>query len=145
MKSIILGLFIVALFAVGCSSSNECTLSESYSPSASKYITDSGFEAYGFRVDLQQKVEIYRGDCANEKNTNYTTMKLTSFAPCEQTVNFTVNVGMGEDSYQVVNNGVVIQPQETIDFGVVREGGQRIDYAVIEVELYCPLCPEDLP
>ena len=145
MKMIIILMIMVSLLGFGCRSANECDLSESFSPTASKFVVDQGFERYNFRVDFSQKVEVYRGDCADEKNINYTTMQITSFAPCEQTVNYVIDINLGSDSYQLSDNGIVIKPDETIDFGIVREGGQRIDFAQIDVALFCPLCPADMP
>ncbi len=134
--------FCLVVVLLQCSP-NECKLSESFSVDTSPFVLDKGFNKYTFKFAFEQKVEVYRGECAADKNVNRTNLKLTSFAPCDQVVNFTINIGQGEDSYQIKKDSVAIKSEETIDFGTVRQGGGRIDFAEIDIALFCPLCPGD--
>lgn len=134
---------IVALIVLIQCSPNECKLSESFSVDDSKFVLDKGFNKYTFQFAFEQRVEVYRGDCATEKNINQTNLKVTSFAPCDQVVNFTIDVTQGQDSYQIKRDSLAIKAEETIDLGIVKQGGGRIDFAEIDVALFCPLCPGD--
>jgi len=137
-------LLAVSAFALTCISPNQCDLAEQYNLSRSVTTLDRGHEKYEFRLDFIQNAKIYVGDCADNKNVNETKLKLTSFAPCEQEVTF--NVEMQFDTtftYEYGEQKVIIQPNETLDFGTIFEGQMRIQYADIRVELYCPLCPDD--
>ena len=133
------------LSCIGPFSSNDCELSEQYTVNTTHFVKDKGYQKYEFKFAFEQSVEIWIGDCAAEKNKNSTNLKLTSNAPCRQTVNFTIDVNMGAYSYQIKRSDLVIQPKQTIDLGVVAQGGGRIDGAQVEIALYCPLCPEDQP
>ncbi len=86
-----------------------------------------------------------RAKCSTKKAKNQTFLALTSFAPCDQEVNFTITVNQGTYTYQFSRSKVKIRSQETIDFGLIQEGGGRIDGAAVDIALYCPLCPEDNP
>ncbi|RQW09773.1 hypothetical protein EH222_03525 [candidate division KSB1 bacterium] len=132
-----------AALLLSCSLSNECELSERYTPGWTQFVLDRGFNLYEFRVSFEQIVEVYMGDCAADKYRNETRLKITSKAPCDQTINFIIEVTMGDDSYQVKKNDVAIRSNETIDFGIVKRGGSRIDLAGIDVAIYCPKCPGD--
>lgn len=133
---------LLACLAFSCFSPNECELQEQYSIDTSNFVLDKGFNKYQFRFDFKQFVQIY-GNCSENKNVNETRLLLTSFAPCDQTVNFTIEVNLGDDSYQVKRNQIQIKSEETIDLGVVKNGGPRIDFAEIDIALFCPLCPGD--
>ena len=137
------GILITFLVFLACSLPNECQLSEKFTPSWTQFVLDKGFNLYEFRVSFNQIVEIYTGDCADEKYKNETTLKITSKAPCDQIINFTIDVSMGDDSYQIKQNDLPIRSNETIDFGVVKTDGSRIDYAAVDVAIYCFKCPGD--
>lgn len=140
MKKYLL-VFVLAGLLLTCS--NPCEVSEQYNLSTSHFVLDKGNEKYSFKFTFEQKVEIWTGDCSAEKSMNNTNLKLTSYAPCDQTVNFTIDVNMGVDSYQFKKNNLLIKSQETIDFGLMHQAGGRIDGAQIEIALYCPVCPGD--
>jgi hypothetical protein len=142
MNKYLLGIMVAGLF-LSCSNPNQCDQSEKYNINTSHFVLDKGYNKYSFKFAFEQKVEIWTGDCSAEKSVNDTNLKLTSNAPCDQTVNFTIDVNMGLDSYQFKMNNVVIKSQETIDFGLMHQGGGRIDGAQVEIALYCPLCPGD--
>ena len=131
------------MLSLSCSLSNECELSERYTPGWTQFVLDKGFNLYEFRVSFEQLVEIYTGDCATDRYVNETRLKITSKAPCDQIINLTIDVSMGDDSYQIQENDLAIRSNETIDFGVVKQGGPRIDMAGIDVAIYCPKCPGD--
>ncbi len=133
----------VAALLLNCS--NPCEISEKYSISTSHFVYDKGYNKYPFKFTFVQEVEVWSGDCAAEKSKNKTYLSMTSYAPCDQTVNFTVDVKQGAFSYQIKKNNVAVKTQETIDFGLVYEGGGRIDGAYVDIALFCPLCPQDQP
>ena len=138
-------LFCVAVLFLTCSSPNDCELSEQSTYSTAKFVTDKGYNKYPFKFNFSQQVEVYNGDCAAEKNVNETTLTLTSYAACDQVVNFTIDIDLGTDSYQIKKNNIAIKSNETLDFGIVRENSQRIDFAEMDIALFCPLCPGDTP
>ncbi len=140
----VLVLLTITAFGLTCIAPNQCDLAEQYDLIRSIKKIDDGHDKYEFRLDFIQSARIYIGDCADEKNVNETKLKLTSFAPCEQEVTF--NVEMRFDTtytYEYGEQKVIIQPEETIEFGTIFEDQMRIQYADIQVELYCPLCPGD--
>ena len=61
------GILITFLVFLACSLPNECQLSEKFTPSWTQFVLDKGFNLYEFRVSFNQIVEIYTGDCADEK------------------------------------------------------------------------------
>ena len=143
-KVAVLLLTIVPLF-LSCSLGNQCELTEKYEPAWSAFVLDKRHQKYGFRVSFNQIVELYRGDCPPDKNINETRLKITSDAPCDQVIKLQIDVNMGPDSYQIKEDSLAIEAKGTVDLGVVAYGGGRIDFAAIEIAIYCPLCPEDLP
>ena len=143
MKKIFIALALLSLTITSCFLSDDCELSEKYTPSITLFVLDKGFELYEFKVAFNQIVEIYMGDCASDKYRNETKLQITSRAPCDQTINFTIDVNMGPDSYQIKEDGIAIKANETIDFGIVKNGGSRIDYAEIDIAIYCAKCPGD--
>lgn len=143
MKNILLALGALSFFLLSCS--NPCDLSEKFTPSWTSFVSDRGFNKYQFNVSFDQVVEVYTGDCDHDKYNNETSLKITSKAPCDQVINVTIKVGLGDDSYEFVRNNLPIQSNETIDFGVIWENGPRIDFAEIDIAIFCPLCPGDEP
>lgn len=135
--------FLVLLASLYQCNRNSCDLSEDSVYSRGIETKDDGFDKYLFQFEFKQKVLVYYGDCPDNKNVNQTTLKMTSLAPCDQTVTFTIDVNLGEDSYEVKKSNVAIKSNETLDFGVVKNGGARVDYAEITIDLFCPLCPGD--
>ena len=93
---------------------------------------------------FNQIVELYRGDCPPDTNINETRLKITSDAPSDQVIKLQIDVNMGPDSYQIKEDSLAIEAKGTVDLGVVAYGGGRIDFAAIEIAIYCPLCPEDV-
>ncbi|MDZ7316994.1 MAG: hypothetical protein ONB24_12810 [candidate division KSB1 bacterium] len=141
MKSILP--LAAAVLLLSCS--NPCEISEKYDISTSHFVYDKGFNKYAYKFTFLQKVEVWSGKCSGDKNKNETYLSLTSFAPCDQEVNFTITVNQGAYTYQFSRNKVKIRSQETIDFGLIQEGGGRINNAAVDIALYCPLCPQDNP
>jgi hypothetical protein len=145
MKKLLPVLAALSLVAYSCSLPNKCELSEKFSPSWTRFVSDRGYNKYQFNVSFDQVVEVYTGDCDHEKYKNETNLKITSKAPCDQVINVTIKVDLGDDSYEFIRNNVPIQSDETIDFGVIWQNGPRIDFADIDIAIFCPLCPGDEP
>jgi len=143
MKKIVFLVPILFLLLLSCFSTNECELSERYTPSMTKFVLDQGHQKYGYQVTFSQVVELYTGDCANEKSRNETSLKIMSQAPCDQILTVDINVNLGADSYTVKKDAVAITSGGIVDFGIVDYGGPRIDFAEITVKIFTALCPGD--
>ena len=143
MNKVFIPLISALLLFSSCSLLDQCDLTEQYTPSWTGFVLDKGHNKYEFSVSFDQLVKVYNGDCAAEKNINETRLKIKSSAPCDQIINLTIDVDLGPDSYQIKEDSLAIEANGTVDFGVVRTGGPRIDFAQIDIAIYCPLCPGD--
>ncbi len=142
MKARIFVLILAAAVVTGCIFSNDCQLSESYTQTRTLSIKDVTFERYIYDFELTQKVEVYSGDCADEKNKNETRYTVTSTAPCEQTVFYRMTIISGQDSVRVEEQGRFLAG-ETKDFGVIENVPGRIDYDNIQIYMITSVCPND--
>lgn len=141
MKKLLVFSSGILLLVLSCSS--PCELSEEHIYSWSQGVLDRGFNKYDFVVTFLQDVKVYTGDCAEEKYLNETRLKILSKAPCDQKINLAIKVGLGADSYEFTRNELDIKSNTTVDFGVIWNNGPRIDFADIDIAIYCPLCPGD--
>ena len=142
MKSRILVLILAAAVVTGCIFSNDCQLSESYTQTRTLSIKDVTFKRYIYDFEFTQTVEIYNGDCADEKNKNETRYTVTSTAPCDQTVFYRMNITFAQDSVMVEEQGRFLAG-ETKNFGVIENVPGRIDSDKIEIYLVTSVCPND--